>query len=65
MYGTHPVVGLFHHVVGAQVSGIDIEVEVALGVLAGLIAGCILSRVFGRSRSVNGSGEIRLMEKRY
>ena len=34
------------------------------GVLAGLIAGFILSRVFGRSRSGDGSGEIRLLEKR-
>ena len=34
------------------------------GVLAGLIAGFILSRVFGRSRSGDGSGEIRLLEER-
>ena len=34
------------------------------GVLAGLIAGFILSRVFGRSRSGGGSGEIRLLEER-
>ena len=34
------------------------------GVLAGLIAGFILSRVFGRSRSSDGSGEIRLLEER-
>ena len=33
------------------------------GVLAGLIAGFILSRVFGRSRSGDGSGEIRLLEE--
>mgnify|MGYP007077129743 CR=1 FL=1 len=34
------------------------------GVLAGLIAGFILSRVFGRSRSGDGSGEARLLEER-
>ena len=34
------------------------------GVLAGLIAGFILSRMFGRSRSGDGSGEIRLLEER-
>ena len=34
------------------------------GVLAGLIAGFILSRVFARSRSGDGSGEIRLLEER-
>ena len=34
------------------------------GVLAGLIAGFILSRVFGRSRSGDGAGEIRLLEER-
>jgi len=34
------------------------------GVLAGLIAGFILSRVFGRSRSGDDSGEIRLLEER-
>ncbi len=34
------------------------------GVLAGLIAGFILSRVFGRSRSGDGSGEIRLLQER-
>ena len=34
------------------------------GVLAGLIAGFILSWVFGRSRSGDGSGEIRLLEER-
>ena len=34
------------------------------GVLAGLIAGFILSRFFGRSRSGDGSGEIRLLEER-
>ncbi len=34
------------------------------GVLAGLIAGFILSRMFGRSRSGVGSGEIRLLEER-
>ena len=34
------------------------------GVLAGLIAGFVLSRVFGCSRSGNGSGEIRLLEER-
>ena len=34
------------------------------GVLAGLIAGFILSRVFGRSRSGDGSGEILLLEER-
>ena len=34
------------------------------GVLAGWIAGFILSRVFGRSRSGDGSGEIRLLEER-
>ena len=34
------------------------------GVLAGLIAGFILSRVFGLSRSGDGSGEIRLLEER-
>ena len=32
------------------------------GVPAALIAGFILSRVFGRSRSGDGSGEIRLLE---
>ena len=34
------------------------------GVLAGLIAGFILSRMFGRSRSGGGSGEIRLLKER-
>ena len=34
------------------------------GVLAGLIAGFILSRVFGRNRSGDGTGEIRLLEER-
>lgn len=34
------------------------------GVLAGLIAGFILSRVFGRSRSDDGSVEMRLLEER-
>ncbi|MBL6801207.1 MAG: DNA recombination protein RmuC [Synechococcus sp. BS307-5m-G37] len=34
------------------------------GVLAGLIAGFILSRMLGRSRSGDGSGEIRLLEER-
>ena len=34
------------------------------GVLTGLIAGFILSRVFGRSRSGDGAGEIRLLEER-
>ena len=34
------------------------------GVLAGLIAGFILSRVFGRSRSGDGSVEVRLLEER-
>ncbi len=34
------------------------------GVLAGLIAGFILSRMFGRGRSGDGSGEIRLLEER-
>jgi len=34
------------------------------GVLAGLIAGFILSRVFGRNRSGDGSGEARLLEER-
>ena len=34
------------------------------GVLAGLIAGFILSRMFGRSRSGGGSGEARLLEER-
>ena len=34
------------------------------GVLAGLIAGFILSRMFGHSRSGNGAGEIRLLEER-
>ena len=34
------------------------------GVMAGLIAGFILSRVYGRSRSGDGTGEIRLLEER-
>lgn len=34
------------------------------GVLAGLIAGFILSRMFGHSKSGNVSGEIRLLEER-
>ena len=34
------------------------------GVRAGLIAGFILSRVFGRNRSGDGTGEIRLLEER-
>ena len=33
------------------------------GVLAGLIAGFLLSRVLGRHRSADGSGEIRLLEE--
>ena len=33
-------------------------------VLSGLIAGFILSRMFGRSRSGDGSGEARLLEER-
>ena len=33
------------------------------GVLAGLIAGFLLSRVFGRHRSADGSGEIRLLDE--
>ncbi len=34
------------------------------GVSAGLIAGFILSRMFGRSRIGDGSSEIRLLEER-
>ena len=34
------------------------------GVLAGLIAGFILSRLFSKGRSGDGSGEARLLEER-
>jgi hypothetical protein len=34
------------------------------GVLAGLIAGFILSRVFSKDRNSGGSGEARLLEER-
>ena len=33
------------------------------GVLAGVIAGFILSRMFGRRRSGDGAGEMRLLEE--